>query len=478
MNPHTQKHPLTWDLVLFFALYVTLPNYFAIDFSQHLPLLTGSRFLLVLIAVMLLIRRRNDIFNLRNFQVKQLGLSFTADRFLRGGILLYFALLLIADLALIPADAGEALKACFTLLVEGYMLLWLLSMILNTRAKLVAALGVLVLVSGITAIICIISTYLDKNLLHYLNTVNRKMLMSSYYRSGALRAAAGFGHPVFYGAFCAIILPINMYFVENAPNRRSRIVFAISMALTLTALALSKSRGSLAAYGLIMGLILFIRLIRRNAKKFFAAYIPIFAVMLVLLLLIPSPAPASTPAPDTTPQTVPSDTPSLPQTQEPITPVIPEDEPEPEPNPTPNTDFGENKSGMNSRFRQMTAIIWTLERKPVFGFGSNAHIRGLLKCQYEGTQWWTTRTLDMGITAIICQFGIVGLLGYCALYGSILKTVLSRKYRGDTLLEHLALAFLTYLLCLLTIAGLEKMDWVLFACIVCAVNTGTDNNSP
>ena len=106
----------------------------------------------------------------------------------------------------------------------------------------------------------------------------------------------------------------------------------------------------------------------------------------------------------------------------------------------------------------------------MFGFGSNAHTRGLIYYEWEVGNWVQTDTFDVGLVAIICQYGIVGLLGYIALFGSVAMTVLSKKYRQDPLMYFLMLAFVTYLLCLITISSLDKMLWVLIAAIVCLVN--------
>ena len=130
---------------------------------------------------------------------------------------------------------------------------------------------------------------------------------------------------------------------------------------------------------------------------------------------------------------------------------------------------------MYSRIVQLTGISWTLSHNPLFGLGSNANVRGLVYFRWEPGCWLKTDTFDMAIVAIICQYGIVGLLGYMALYGSIIKTIVSKRYRNDSLLHYLALSFFTYLLCLITIAELHKMAWVLIAAIICLINIEEKN---
>jgi O-antigen ligase len=134
-------------------------------------------------------------------------------------------------------------------------------------------------------------------------------------------------------------------------------------------------------------------------------------------------------------------------------------------------EYGENASGMQSRFAQLSGIRWTLDRKPLFGLGSNAHTRGLIRYEFRPGSWWPSHTFDMGIVAIFCQYGIVGLLGYAALYGSLFFTVIRKKYRTDPLMATFGLALITFFLCLLTISSLDSMFWILTGFIVCLANT-------
>lgn len=450
------KDKLGWDVILFFALYVISPSYCAIELSSRLPLITVSRAVLMIMLLMLLVRRREDFFALRKGNIRQLNFGLTGDKFLRWGMLIYFILLIICDIALLPADFGEALKAMFVVIAESYMLVWILTLVLDTREKLLTALQVLVAASGVTALVATVGCILDGNPFYYLDTVHREMLMASFYRLGMLRAEAGFGHPVFYGAFCAIITPINMYFVENSDQKWEKRLFSACLTMNIVGLVLSNSRGSMVAFGFLLILVTIARVIKKEFKPFFLTYLPIGIAALVILAAVSLISPAGlkflqgivyslidsffsgTVSPD-------------------------------EIGDSSVISYGENASGMVSRYVQFTGILWTLARKPLFGFGSNAHVRGLISYQLEG-YWIPTDTFDVGLVAIICQYGIIGLLGYTALFGTLAGTVLSRKYRQDPLMRSLALAFVTYLVCLITIASLDKMFWVLIAAIVCLVN--------
>ena len=109
-----------------------------------------------------------------------------------------------------------------------------------------------------------------------------------------------------------------------------------------------------------------------------------------------------------------------------------------------------------------------LKNKPLFGFGFNAHGKKLIPYEHEPGRIWPVATVDVGIVAIICQYGIVGFLGYSLLFGSVLYTAF--KFRRDQLMFALGMSVVIYLISLLTIASLDKMLWVIIASIVCLSN--------
>lgn len=446
---------ITWDVVLFLALYIVSPSYLGVEFTGSLPVMTLSRLVLILMGVMLIWRRR------KNLSLQEMNMLLTGNRLLRWGLVIYFGLLLLCDVALFPADKGESLKSIFVLLLEGYGIVWCMSLLLDTRKKLVAAIKVLVLSASVVSLIAIIGCIADFNPFHLLKTVRRHMLMSSYYRLGVLRASAGFGHPIYFGAFCAVILPLHMYIYENETTGRGTFLYGATLAVTAVALVLSNSRGSLVAVAALLLLSALHRILCKQFKKFLLHYLPVLGVWLLCLLALCFLLPHGR-------TLFPGIVESLlginlmkgnfgsHQGGTPSSPQIPE--------------YGENASGMQSRFAQLSGIRWTLDRKPLFGLGSNAHTRGLIRYEFRPGSWWPSHTFDMGIVAIFCQYGIVGLLGYAALYGSLFITTIRKKFRKDPLMAAFGLALITFFLCLLTISSLDSMFWVLAGLIVCLVN--------
>ncbi len=475
---------LGWDLALFFSLYIIAPAYLAVEFHTSLPLITMSRFLLVLVGIMVLVRRR-DLFCLPQPRWRGMQFGLTENRLMRWGLLAYFGLLLISDMALFPTDKAESLKAIFVLVMEEYVLVWLLSLALDTRQKLQKALACLSVAAGVTGVLAVVSVMIDFNPFHLLNTVEREMLMTSYYRLGALRAETGFGHPVFYGAFCVVMTPIIMFFVEGSDRCWKKILYGACLSMNWAGLFLSNSRGSLLAIIALIMLIVFVRVIRRQLKVFLLTYVPVFlgtaAVVAVALATMPHgdyffamtlgsvfevffSDGISSAGSDTAFEVFFSDgISSAGSDTAPTEPLV---------------EYGENVSGVWSRLVQLTSVLRTFKEKPLFGYGSNAHTRGLIYYQFVEGQWWPGGSFDMGLVSVVCQYGIVGLIGYGAMYASVFFTTAKKKYRNDDLMHALGLAFVAYMGCMLVISSLAKMLWVLIAAIVCLVNIMDREESP
>lgn len=474
---------LCWEAVPFFTLYTILPNYFAFEFSGSLPLLTASRALLLLLGVMLVLRNRKVLLNRKCWSPKGLNLLLTKDQPMGWCILVYLALLLGVNLTFL-LETSESVKYIFSMVVEQYALVWILSLILDTRKKLIDALRLFFLASGAVAVIAAVSCVVDYNLFYLLDTVKRDMLQSDYYRLGLLRAAAGFNHAVYYGAYCAVMLPIGMYFVENDEKRWLRLLSAGVMTLNFVGLILSNSRGSMLAVGCLAGILFFLYLWQKRLKQLFTTYLPIIAGALAVLLVVCCLTPVGlyflkgvsssivvsveSMLPDKIQQTTaPAATnPGNPGTTNPGGMTQPTRPTQPE----PTLDYGENPNGLRSRTAQMTVIQWTLKQAPLRGMGPNAHVRGLVKAQYQEGKWQVLRTLDMGVVAIVAQYGLVGLLGYALLYGGVFISLLSKKHRGHPLSQYLVLAFATYMLCQLSISDVSRWEWVFIGFAVAFVN--------
>lgn len=509
-----EKYPIPWDVVLFCALYTILPSYFAIEISEKLPLITASRGLLMLMVLMLLVRRRSDVFNLRKNGLRQLNLGLCASPVLRWGLLIYFGLQLVINLTFLT-ETTESIKAIFSLVAEGYMLVWALTLLIDTREKLMACLRVLVYASGATGAIAILSSIVDYNLFYLLNTVEREMMMANFYRLGMLRAEAGFGHAVYYGAYCAVMIPLNMYFVEESRKKSHTLVFCTCLVLNLVGMVLSNSRGSLLALGCTLVVMLPFKMFMKLGKRVWLRYAGVVAGTVAALVLAAAMSPLGMTFLEEIAQSMiaivaPEQTTQVEQTEateeggqtETILGAAGTDSATTEGTAGENSDavtdsaategtagensgavteettgetvvdYGSNANGVRSRLIQLTGIKWTLERRPVFGFGPNAHVRGLVSYQYDQIwgRWSVTDTFDMEIVAVVCQYGIVGFVAICFLYGAIIFVLLRKKYLMDKLNLTFGFVFISYYLCMFSVVSVDKLTWIMIAMLVCFVN--------
>lgn len=453
---NAKSSQLHWSVSAFFALYITLPSYFAIELHQKLPLITISRLLLVFMGIVLFVQKK-DLFRPGNIRQGKLNLLLTKDKPLRICLLVYFGILILVN-ATFLFETSEAVKQLFVILAEEYLLVWMLTLILDSRQKIVSALKALLIGSAFSGIVACFSVIFHKNIFIYLNTVSRDILNDSY-RYGMLRPAAGFSHAVYYGAYCAVMLPLSMYLVEHTENKKERKLYAVCTALTLAGLIMANSRGSQLAFVCVAGLIFFIRLYQKNLKALFRTYLPIILVSALIVAVVFSLSPAGR-------YRIGSFFSKLfPSLSTPPLPVDPDSG-----NTGLDLSFGENPDGIKSRLIQLTGIVYTMGLSPVFGLGPNAHARGLVGYKFIETKWSFVKTVDINITAIICQYGLVGFLGFLSLYGGLGITFLRKKFRKDPLMHHLLLSYICYMLCLLSISFLDKWFWVFTGITLALVN--------
>ena len=460
------KDRLPWEGALLLALYIALPSYFALELGGGLPLLTASRVLLLVAAVGVLLRNRS-------IRALGKGLLLTSHKGLMVCLFVYFALLLGVNASFL-GKTSEGIKQMFVTAVEEYGLVWILTMTLTSRKRVTDALKLLVAASGVLGILACVTVISDYNLFHLLNTAGRsELVVRAFYRYGMLRPTAGFHHAVYYGAFCAVMLPVEMYFVERTEKRWERKLYALCTAFTLAGLLLANSRGSQLAFACVAGLIFVLRLVRKEIWKLLKTYLPVIlvAALLVGIVFVCCPAgqyrirqaleakPDATVSTETTDPGDPSDPTDPTETTEPTQSA-----------PHMDTSFGENPDGLRSRLIQLSGIPYTLGISPLTGLGPNAHMEGRVAYEYAAGKWAYLKTVDVNIVAIVCQYGLLGLLGFLALYGAVGITLLRKPYRGDPLMHQLFLAFVCYLLCGLSVSSLDKWLWVFVGVTVSLVN--------
>lgn len=423
-------------ITIFFLMYIVLPNYFALEISESLPLLTGSRLLLLLMIFYYLCRNSWKI-QFKLSDSKTLGL----------GITIYFILLFITNLFYVTVTS-EAIKAILTIILEELILVWVITKLITTKIILQKCLQLLVFSSGVLGLLSIIESIIGVNIFYYINTVSREMLMASFSRMGYYRAEAGFGHAVYYGAYCVVMIPICMYFIENT---RKNYIYIVCFCLNIVGLVFSNSRGSLLAFIFIM-LIMLITKKQKDLLKYRWLIFLIIFISIITYIFVP------------TVTTFISDIVLS------IFNIFSE-------NSTEILNYGINKGGLDSRLLQITGIIWAFSKNPLFGLGAGAHTRGLMYYNANG-HWLKTNTFDVGYIGIFCQYGIIGTIGYLVLFAFLFRlSVLSRFRDQGGLQKMFKYCFIAYFLCLLSISGIQKLLWTIIALFAAYINIFQNDKS-
>lgn len=208
------------SLWLFFALYLILPEYFALEISSSIPLLTGSRIILI---IMILVCIHKRIINIK------LDRSFLA----------YFVILLAVNLYHLSTNSSAAIKAILTLIVEQALLYIVMKNLIMSKDVWFKGMDIMVSVSGIVSILGLVEAFFGVNVFYYLTTTSRDMLQASYERLGSLRAEAAFGHPVYFAVYLLGMLPFALYFYENTAKKK----YLLIGGLNICAIFASGTRG-------------------------------------------------------------------------------------------------------------------------------------------------------------------------------------------------------------------------------------------
>lgn len=426
---------------VFAALYIVLPSYFAIEVTQSLPLLTGSRILLLGVIIDYIYQKRYII-----------PLNISYDRGFRRVLNIFFCLIVVVNVIHFTDCFSDSLKELFVLVFEGLFVVWVLPKKVNTICKLNRFFEIMIYSSGVVAVISIISTFIGKNLFNYLNLVSRSLNLMDFTRFGLIRPQAGFDHAVHYGLFCAVMCIIVLHYMDNASGTKFSL-FAICFILNIIALFLSNSRGSLTAF--IATFLL--RLVEKKSveKKQLKRMVLFLSILLLGVAILA----CITPQVFTFAENVLI---SL------FASLI-------NPDKMSNiSGFGMNTDGILSRTTQLSGVEYVMKKNLLFGMGSNADDRGLIQYLSPYTHsWYVTDTYDVGYIEIFCNFGLVGFIGYILLYATTLIKTLSPKINDKANINKLfKYIFITYFIGLLTvdISGTFKFFWVLLALYIGYIN--------
>ena len=411
-----------YALYYFFAVYPVLPDYFAIELGGGLPLLKASRILILLLLISSLIYNKGKV-HLPIKRIRRMNMLIP--------LLMYFTGRILAN-AFYLLRLSESINTEFSIIFEQLILLIVILQFIDGREQVLGCINAVVCGSGVVACVSIISVFIGQNIFYYLDNVSRSMLMAATTRMGIVRAEAGFGHPVYYGVYCALVIPLSYYLYENK-KKNSYLVICI---LNIVALLLTESRGSIVALAFMI-VIAIVRMNKIRRQKIIKIIIVTIVIVGMAFILIPNVAN------------------QISDIFKSLFAIM-------------NTnieidDFGGNSStGLDSRLIQFTGIYWTIMGNAVFGLGASCHARGVLRYYKDTKGWFETTTIDNGFVGYFVQEGILGTIGFLALIFGAIKSSnkLSEKKDKSNANNVFVICFIVYFIEMYSVADASQMFWL------------------
>lgn len=412
-----------WYLYLMVAFVGILPEQFSVRLHDSLPLLTGSRVLILIVAVFWLYERIKT----RRLQVPI-------------SLLIFFGINIALALFHLFFDLDE-IKYIAILLMERALVILMLKDMIDSRQEFERCIDFTILACCAIAVIGICQTVFDYDIASVLHLTETMASISLTPRMGLTRAYGTF-NAISYGCYCAIMLLLIYYRLAKTNLQR----YGVAFALTFTALICTFSRSSWVCIAAVFFVLLIL-----GRKAFIKRMLPSagMAILLCLVLCLPQPKLAKAyietgksvinmvlaVLPDTPP--VPTDDTTAQESSgtdqstssndlSGTVQDVPSDDDDSSSTPQGTVDSNAEKEpafkldkefGLNgddpsySRVAQWTAVEYmTMQGKLITGYGYNAFVEGKLHYYFDrwDARWKTAPMLDVGLVAIITEGGLIG----------------------------------------------------------------------
>ncbi len=411
-------------LYIFVPCMIFLPPYYGIEISASLPIITVSRLMYVIFYIYIVLNQKRHI----TFPLFQSTKLKPSPCFFFLGF--YFFLRIVSNIAHIVTHIDSA-KTIFHIIFEELFLIVAIYLLSPSKSELISTIKVVLWVATVLFVIGIFESFTFIRPFDSLYTVSRFLLNDHYIRLGMLRATTTMGIPNYFGNICLLILPIALFFYQQYKLKR----YLLIVFLDYYAMIHSGCRSIMffSFFVLILFFIIFCRTKSERIvfmKNFFliAFLITIIATLLSvgneryryyytgtvksLLNEIGFNFDLSANAPDGI------------------------------------EGYGQNElSGSQSRFEQLSGISYTINKSPLFGFGTGAQKRNEVM-YYALGKWVYADKYDIALFEIVANEGIVGLIGYIMLFVAMIYELLllrnnEKKYYSILIIEIIAYLFTT-----------------------------------
>lgn len=413
-------------LWLMAALYIILPTYFAFEVSSFLPSFTGSRIVLLLTLIILMLVRKK----VKIPKVKEMKMIWSTS-----------IMLVLVNILHLSDSGSYAIKAIFSILLENVILVLVLYNLVDTKDKLNRFIKIMVVTSSVITCLATVEFLTGYNVFYLLTTTSRTVYQASYIRSGMTRAEASFSHSVYYGVYCSCMLPFSLYLYENTKNKKYLLCGLLNVLGTL----MSGSRGQMVTCFVTT----FLMLCKKRAdlkRKYFRAIVLTLIPAAILIVFVPGVFAY------------------INENVKSILNIIGF-------NFNISSDFGINIGGLDSRTIQLTGIRWLIINGAFWlGLGSLASARGLVSYYWASYGWQTVKSIDVGYVGWFLEYGLIGAIAYFALFLSV--TWIAFRKSNDKNIVNIINPFkwfmICYLLNLLSSTGMDKLLWVALGLLVVA----------
>lgn len=418
-------------LYYFVFLYPILPEYFALNISESLPLLTASRLILFCLIIGCLIRNR---FKIKLTPLKQCGAK---------NILLFYFFINLIDLLSHYNNNGN-IKEFFSCVLEEIIFVIVILNMVKTQRIFDSCLKSLFFSSVVVFIMGIFEPLTNFNIAStFLNTESRSdVLISVYERFGGTRAVFSFGHSICLGVFCIAMLPICVYFFTSKRNKNN---YLYATMLCFGCLLMTMSRGPILV-GIAI-LILYMIKMNRIERTRLLNGIGILVILSIVVMVLVEPI-----------RNIALD--SLLSSLNAIGANF-------------NTgNIGDNANAIYSRLAQFSLIPQILKEFPIFGAGSG-YLNAFKWTVYTMSSSFTAASIDMEYLSWLLGSGIFGLLGRCITYFLIMKLIWKKvNIYSDPQLKVLFFSIIGILICYLSVTHLttNRIFWLLISFGLAKIN--------
>lgn len=405
-----------------------LPEYYGIEFSESLPLLTVARMMFIVFYIYTFINRRRNI-NLKGICLKKLPKEY----YFLGG---YFIFRIISNLYYVTTYS-DAIKTIFEIIFEQLLLLIALYLLAPTKEEIITTIKAVVWSATTLFAIGIFESFTFIRPFDALYTVSRYMLNSYYVRLGLLRSVTTMGLANFYGNMCLLVTPLIFYLHKTTRQKR----YLVVLFLDVLAIIHSGCRSDMIFF-IIISTIYLIMIFKEkdafsSALKSGAIVLCTIAMWIAIMCSISERYNYYYVG-----------------TGKSLLNTVGFDFDLDEGAPEGVDGYGTNESAATySRIFQLSGIKYALSINPLFGLGSGAQSRGDIQYVFKD-KIYHTNTIDMGIVEILVTEGLIGILGFVSLSALFSYNVL-KTHKKSRLPEYnkevkFKLLFLTtYILCML-----------------------------